>query len=768
MVYHVPRDVDLTEQQTMPGAGQQVSEGRRVLVAGVRRNLDVVVLLVFLAGCLALPAGVIARGVVQGAAYALQALAMVLVFRSNRVINFAQVSFGATTAVLFAILVGKLQFLHLLEPVCPPCFGGALAAAPGWAVALNFWISAVVALAVSALLGYLAYAVLLARLRSAPRLVLTVATIAVAQLLAGVAAAIPGFFVTRGASGEVETATAFLGRVAIPVPVTINIGGTLFHAPELFTVLAALLVGIGLSAFFLRSRVGISIRASADNAGRAQTLGINVGSQTALVWLVAGLLSGVGAILAATAGGVDSSAALSTGGLARILLIAVAARFASLPLTALAALALGVGEQGFFASFNAPTLFEGLLLVVIAVFLLLQRRGGSRALAEVRESWLAARELRGVPRELRHLPVVQGYRRWGIALGVAALIAYPFVMAPSQVTLGSVIIVYGIIGVSLLVLTGWAGQISLGHFGFAALGGYVAAVLAVNYSLPFPVCLLAAGLVGSVAAVAVGLPALRLSGLNLAVVTLALALTVSDVLLNRTYLGGILPQGIERPVFLGVDLGDDRAFFYLCALVLAAVVAVTMAMRRSRTARSLIACRDNEEAAQSLGINLFRTRLGAFATSGFMAALAGGLLVFQQRGLQPPDFAPQVSIGIFLMVVIGGLGSISGPLLGATYTGLVLTLPGQVGSLLATGGGVIFLLLVAPGGLAQLAFGARDAFLRRVAVRNHIAVPSLLGDRALSPDAPAPILPNQRPGGGTAFVARRYQLDAAAEPYQVG
>jgi len=728
-----------------------------------RANVDVLVVIAFLAAMLVLPAGVLARGVVQGAAYALQAVAVVLVYRSNRVINFAQVSFGATAAVLFAILVGRLQFLHLLEPICPPCLGGAVAAPPAWAVAANFWVSAFVAVALAALLGWLSYSILLSRLRSAPKLVLTVATIAVAQLLAGLAGGIPSLFVSRGANGEIETATAFLGKVVIPFQVTIPIGGTLFHASDVLTVAAAVVVSAGLTAFFLRSRVGIGIRASADNSARAQTLGINVASQTSLVWLVAGVLSGLAAILAATSGGVDSTTALSTGGLTRILLIALVARFSSLPLTVLAAAALGVGEQGFFSSFNAPTLFEGLLILAIGLFLLLQRRGGSRATAEVRESWLAARELRGVPRELQHLPVVQNYRRWGAGLGGVALLAFPFVMSPSQVTLGSVIVVYGIIGVSLLVLTGWAGQISLGHFAFAAVGGFVASVLAVNYGMPFPLCLLAAGIVGAVAAIAVGLPALRLSGLNLAVVTLALALTVSDVLLNRSYLGGILPQAVDRPLFLGIDLGDDRAFFYLSLLVLGLVVAATMAMRRSRTARALIACRDNEEAAQSLGINLFRTRLGAFAISGFMAALAGALFVFQQRGVQPLDFSPQVSVGIFLMVVIGGLGSTAGPLLGAVYIGMVLALPGPVGSLMATGGGVIFLLLVAPGGLAQLVFGARDAFLRRVAVRYRIPVPSLLGDRALTEDAPAPILPNQRPGGGTAFVPRRYQLDSTGE-----
>src|SRR4029077_21014088 len=117
---------------------------------------------------------------------------------------------------------------------------------------------------------------------------------------------------------------------------------------------------------------------------------------------------------------------------------------------------------------------------------------------------------------------------------------------------------YGILALSLLILTGWAGQISLGQFGFAAVGAWTVAVT----RWPLPLALLAAAVLGAVAAVAVGLPALRLRGLHLAISTLAFAVGVSAILLNQRYLGRHLPQAVRRPVFLGLDLNDVRVFYY--------------------------------------------------------------------------------------------------------------------------------------------------------------------------------------------------------------
>jgi branched-chain amino acid transport system permease protein len=152
-------------------------------------------------------------------------------------------------------------------------------------------------------------------------------------------------------------------------------------------------------------------------------------------------------------------------------------------------------------------------------------------------------------------------------------------------------------------------------------------------------------------------------------------------------------------------------------------------MRRSRTGRVLIAMRENERTAQSFGVNLVRTRLATFALSGFLAAFAGVLLVSHQHRLSATTFSPEQSIQIFLMAVIGGLGSVPGALTGAVYLGL-LELFVKTGFIrqLASGSGLLLLLLFFPGGLGAAAFKLRDAVLRRVAIRRRLHVPSLLGD----------------------------------------
>ena len=263
-------------------------------------------------------------------------------------------------------------------------------------------------------------------------------------------------------------------------------------------------------------------------------------------------------------------------------------------------------------------------------------------------------------------------------------------------------------------------------------------------------------LAGAVAAIVVGAPGLKMRGLHLAITTLAVSLTSTAILLNPSYLGAHLPETVSRGSLLGLSLASHRAFFYLSLGVLILVVAATMGLRRSRVGRALIAARDNEEAARSFGVAPVRARLGAFAMSGAIAALGGAMFVFHQLGLKPASFTPDVSVAMFLMVVIGGLGGVAGPLFGAGFLGVLRLLSASPAVVfLATGGGVVLLLLLAPGGLVQLAADVRDAWLRRVAKRHHLIVPSLLADsRPGVRDARVPLAPK-----AGAFVPRRYRID---------
>jgi ABC-type branched-subunit amino acid transport system ATPase component len=236
--------------------------------------------------------------------------------------------------------------------------------------------------------------------------------------------------------------------------------------------------------------------------------------------------------------------------------------------------------------------------------------------------------------------------------------------------------------------------------------------------------------------VLIGLPALRVQGLFLAVVTLAFAVTVQDVVLDRQYTSWLLPgldTPVGRPVLYGaLDVRGDVAFYYVCLGALALAWLCARSLRASHSGRSFIAVRDNLPAAQAVGTSATRARLAAFAISGFMAAVAGALLAYQQQAVDRPTFGVLTSLEVFVFVVVGGLTSLPGALLGALYyEGLRYVGPAiGLGDLqvLASGVGVLLLLLVAPGGLASAVYGVRDRLLRQVARRRGLMVPSLVAD----------------------------------------
>lgn len=742
----------------------------------LRSRLELAVLGALLLTCLLLPrfsGGVAGIGVVAGAGLALQALGMVLIVRSSRIINFAQVQLGAVTALLFFELWQHNELAVLSNMACRGCIHGlntdfaymqshpnqVLAALlanghTGW-IAAGFWISAALSLLVAPLVSWIAYRLVIRRFEEASRLIATVVTIALASILVGAANALPQLF----DNPKNQTLALYL-----PLPhVDISIAPAVFHFPDLLTVIAVILATAGLAAFLRFHRIGAGMRAVADNPRRALTLGIRASRLSAVSWVLAGTLSGIASILAVMSSGEPGlntgQSVFSVPELVITLAALCFARLVSLPVAVLASVVLCVARSVFFQSFSADVPFDVTLLLLIGLALLVQVSRQSRAEREAMAGHLVAQEARPIPRELRHLPSVERVTRWVAIAAVLVVLAFPFVMSPDQVGVGTVVLIDTIVGLSLLVLTGWAGQISLGQFAFAGIGGYVATLLAAKLGLFILLALAVGGVAGALAAMVVGIPALRLRGLNLAITTLALAFATSAVLLNPTYLGRFLPAQLDRPQFLGFSLDDPRAFFYVTLAFLLLTYLAVAGLRRSRTGRTLIACRDNEQAGQSFGINLFRARLEAFAISGFIAAVAGGLLAYQQHGVQPGTFDPVSNFTIFLNVVLGGLGSVIGPLLGSVFYGALLLFSNPVVQLLGTGFGVLAVLLLFPSGLSGLVFTARDAWLRRVAVRHRVLVPSLLADSSVNPlESEAPIAPKLRPGGGVVFVPRRYEL----------
>jgi branched-chain amino acid transport system permease protein len=327
---------------------------------------------------------------------------------------------------------------------------------------------------------------------------------------------------------------------------------------------------------------------------------------------------------------------------------------------------------------------------------------------------------------LRRLPEVRVARLAVLALAVGVAVLLPGLAGAGRPDFASLSVVYAILGVSLVVLTGWAGQISLGQFGFAALGALVAGQLAANHGVDFFVTLVAAGAAGALVAVVIGVPALRISGPFLAVVTLAFAAFTTNYLLQpdkASWLFPALEGPVARPVLWGaVDVSSPGRFYVVCLAVLGLCLLAARSLRRSRSGRLLLAVRDNPRAAQAYGVSLARAKLTAFAVSGFIAAVGGALLSYVLGTVDPSGFPIGISIGVFAMAVIGGLTSLPGTLLGALYyTGFLYLVADGRFSTLATGVGLTLLLLFFPGGLAQLAYNGRDAFVRWAARRHDLA-----------------------------------------------
>lgn len=638
---------------------------------------------------------------VYGGLSGLFAIGLVLVYRAGRIVNFAAGGIGVLGAVLFLMLV----------------------AIKGW----NFFLALPLAVLASAVTGAVAEVGLVRRLAKAPRLALTVVTIGLGQVLLAVAGVLPVFFLRDGAQLPTGALRTPFSRWELRLDPLVFTGN---HVMVGIVTIAAM---IGLAAFFRVSSAGIAVRGAAENGDRAALLGINVANLSSLVWIMASGLAGLAAILdlsvQPTTFGVNAVGGASTGTLIAALGAAVVGRMEHLPKTVAAAVAIAVFRQSMFWAFDNTALTDLGLLLLIVVVLLVQRAQQTRANDAATGTWAASEEIRPVPAELRNVPSVRaGLRRIRLALIVAAL-AFPWVMSPTQTSQGTIFVIYGIVVISVVVLTGWGGQISLGQFAFVAVGALVGSALTSRTPLPFPVALLIASLVGAAIAVVVGLPAMRITGLFLAVTTLSFAVAVTSVLLNPRYVGWLQPATITRPKLLFLDTEDPRVYFYLCVGGLLFALWVANGLRRSRAGRVLIAMRENERTAQAYTINRIRTRLVTFAISGFLASFAGVLLAHEQHSVRAAAFQPEQSVQIFLLAVIGGLGSVPGALTGVLYIALVnIFVPNAFGQLLASGLGVMAILLFYPSGLGGLVFAARDAWLRRVAMRQGIFVPSLMGN----------------------------------------
>lgn len=653
------------------------------------------------------PVGVYLQGVVIGGLTALIAFGLALTYRSNRIINFAQGDLGGIPATAAVLL--------LLGPH------------------LSYFLAVPLGLLGAIVLGALIEFVFIRRFFKAPRLILTVVTIGISQILAGITTALPQVIGYKGAAQQFNSPFSF----------HFNIGKVVFQGNEVVAMVVVPVVIVALAAFFRYTNIGIAVRASAESADRAALLGVPVKAIQTVVWTVASALAFIAIFLRAGIIGLPIGSVLGPTVLVRALAAAVMGRMERLPTIFFASVGLGIIESAIVFRTGRAFLVDPILFGIVLVALLVQRRGvASRVDDDQTSSWQAAREVRPAPREIARLPEFRVIKRGlGVVLGLF-LIGLPLILNDGQTNLAGVVIVFALVGVSMVVLTGWAGQVSLGQIGFLAIGAAVGGYLTATQHWDLSLAMLVAGLAGAAAAIGIGLPALRIRGLFLAVVSLSFGLAVSSYVLNPTYVHW-LPKGtIPRVDLFGrISVESETRYYYLCLAVLALMVAAVRGLRHSRTGRVLIAVRENPRAAQAFGVNTTVAKLTAFAFSGFIAAFAGALFVHHQQALGASFYTVDQSRKAFIMVVIGGLGSIPGAILGAVFIQGVNYFQGIFPmavrpylEFFTSGIGLIFVLLIVPGGFSQIFYGIRDRGLRMMADRRGLIVPSLVADmRATTP-----------------------------------
>jgi branched-chain amino acid transport system substrate-binding protein len=297
-----------------------------------------------------------------------------------------------------------------------------------------------------------------------------------------------------------------------------------------------------------------------------------------------------------------------------------------------------------------------------------------------------------------------------IALGVFAVIV-PFMFGSFRVGQFTLVLAYAVAVLGLNVLVGYSGQISLGHGAFFAVGAYTTAILAGKHGWPLLATVPLAGLLAGIAGFLVGLPALRVRGLYLALLTLGLAVAVPPIIKRAEGLTGgsqgINVAGPEPPSFLS-SLASDQ-YTYLLTLVIAVPLFILIAnMLRTRVGRALITIRDNEIVAKSMGVNLAAYKTGAFALSAGYAGIGGALYVFTVGFVSPESFTVTVSISFLAAVVVGGLATVIGPVFGALFIVLVPEYAADVDDALAGviyGAVLIVVMYVERGGI--VGFGRR-------------------------------------------------------------
>ncbi|MDH6214436.1 branched-chain amino acid ABC transporter permease/ATP-binding protein [Streptomyces pseudovenezuelae] len=609
-------------------------------------------------------------GLGLGALYALTAHGIVLVYRGSGVLNFAHGAIGMAGAYV------------------------------QWELAVNhgvpYWPATVCGVLTSAALGVLTHLLVIRPLRRASTLARLVGTLAVFIVLTAIAVKrygdslqlVPGKLPTR----------------------LLTIAGATVSEDRVWLLGIAIAVTAVLHLLYRRTLFGLGTTAVAENEGAAAALGWSPDLIAAGNWALGSALAGLTAILIVPVIG------LSVTGLTTLLLSALAAalvgRFSSFPVTLAGGLVIGVAQSELTRFGSGVT---GLASSVPFLFIALVLVARGRALP-----------LRGT--FLDRLPALGTGRVRPVPLALAVVIGLVLVSLSTPLWADAITstLVLSLIILSIIVVTGYAGQVSLAAYALAGTGAFIAGHAAADWGWPFELALLA-GVLGTVPiGLLFALPAVRTRGVNLAIITLGLGTTLEAMVFQNTDLSttpGSDGIAVGKQTLFGISISgvDHPQRYAAVVLVLFAAATIVVAnVRRSRTGRRLIAVRANERAAAALGIDVRATKLYAFGLSAAIAALAGVLTGFRSTSVVFSDFASFDSVTALGLAVIGGVGFLVGPLFGATFAaGTVgarfgdLVVPGLSEWMPLIGGIILVLTLVGNQDGIGKELGKQAAGLRR-------------------------------------------------------
>jgi len=636
------------------------------------------------------PFPVIVLGLIIGVTYGLLAVGLVLVYRTNRIINFAHGEIGAFAAAFFGIAVVRWN--------------------------IPYWIALVLALVVAGGTGALAEVGVVRRLRGAPLIMSVVATLGVGQFLLAFAYALNQ---QVGAGSKFPQPSGLPTFTVGALRMTPAYSGMLFLSP---------VIVIALAVFLKRSRFGLGLRSASANPDAARLAGIFAGRMSTLAWAIAGALAAVTAILTQPTIGFGSVQSFGPSLLLRALTGAVVARMSSFPVALVAGAGLGVVEQLLLWNYPQSGLVEVALFVTIVAALAIGRPRAART--DEKGSWAAVQALRPLPDELRQVWLVRhlGHIVVAVALVIAALA--PLVISNTNAVFITGVYAFAIIALSVGVVTGLGGQLSLGQFAVAAIGALVSYQIARrtgNYVLSFAY----AGGAGAAVSLLIGIPALRIRGLLLTVTTLSFALATPVWLLHQSFAlgnhGGVTPG---RPILFHHALTSGRSYYFVGLATLVVCGAIAANSRRGGVGRRLIAVRDNEDNARAFTVPAAAVKIEGFLIAGFLAGIGGAMYGHSLSLIGSGAFPISASIDVVKMAVIGGLGVFSGPLIGAAFVQAIPHyVPLDSAGLAATSFGQLLIILYIPRGLTALVEPVRDR-LARVLTRRAMRAPTAVAAQA--------------------------------------